>query len=598
MDLGALSAEQLDELSRLVSIRDALDAEDRIRTIAESSPADFFRLAWETLEPGRPLAWSWHYDLIGEYLLKVWRREITRLIINVPPRTAKSTEVTICFPAWGWALDPRIRFLTASYSKDLASEHSSKRRTLIESDWYQSLWPVRFADDTNRRDQYRNSELGEMIATSVGATGTGRGGDILLLDDGLSADQALSEAERKSAHSWFRDTFRTRLNDPATGAMVVIEQRTHHDDVTGWILRNEPGIWTHVSIPLVQDAQEVQRVIFPVSGRCYERPLGDVLQPARHTDAVLASRMVHRRTYETQDQQRPSPDGGDICKREWWRYYKALPDDFDQVIDSWDLSFKDSKDSDFVAGYKVGVKGAQRYFLECIHGRMGFSASKDAVQRMRVREPIASRVLIEDKANGPAVIDALRTTVAGLIPVEPTGSKFARASAASGDIEAGNCYLPDPDAYPQHRRWVDDLIEEWAIFPNGANDDRVDASGQAINYTRSAMGNVADYYHALSADRAQKSEAKIMPITARPRQWSEAVRSVRMGIMPPGEIPVEEINDWIAHCELLGHTEQAEIARTVLTKAKGGKDDGRDTAGNSGAVKGAPRENARRSRPH
>ena len=598
MRLSSLSDAELAELSRLVAIRDALDAQERMRGAAESSPAHFFRLAWETLEPGRPLDWSWHYDLIGEYLLKVWRREITRLIINVPPRTAKSTEVTICFPAWGWALDPRIRFLTASYSKDLASEHSSKRRALIESEWYQSLWPVRFADDTNRRDQYRNTELGEMIATSVGATGTGRGGDILLLDDGLSADQALSEAERKSAHEWFRDTFRTRLNDPATGAMVVIEQRTHHDDVTGWILRNEPGVWTHVSIPLVQDTQESQPVVFPVSGRVYERKLGDVLQPSRHTPEVLAGRMVHRRTYETQDQQRPSPDGGDICKREWWRFYKAVPDDFDQVIDSWDLAFKDSKDSDFVSGYKVGVKGARRYIIDCIHGRMGFSASKDAVQRMRTREPIASRVLIEDKANGPAVIDALRSTVAGIIPVEPTGSKYARATAASGDIEAGNCYLPDPESFPQHRRWVDDLIEEWAIFPNGANDDRVDASGQAINYTRSAMGNVADYYRELAADREKKSEAKTVHITAKPREWSEAVRSVRMGIMPPGELPVEEIDAWIAHCELLGHKEQAEIARAVLNQAKGGDEHGRDSFDDSGAIEAVPRKNARRSRPH
>ena len=573
MDLSRYTVEELVELDLLLERRQELEqlteAEQQrleYKASLEASPAAFFRAAWNVLEPGRPLIWSWHYELIGEWLLKVWRRECKRLIINVPPRTAKSTEGTICFPAWGWARDARMRFLTASYSNALSAEHSSKRRALIESSWYTSLWPITFSSDTNRRDQYRNDVQGEMIATSVGATGTGRGGDILILDDGLSADQAQSEAERNTAHSWFRETFRTRLNDPATGAIVVIEQRTGYDDVTGWLLRNEPNQWEHVVVPLEQDAKAAVIVDFPVSGRKMERMVGDVLQPERHTPEVVAGRKVHRRTFETQDQGRPSPDGGDICKREWWteNYYRAVPAEFDQVLDSWDLTFKDAKDSDFVAGFKVGVKGAHRYFLDCIHGRMGFTASKDAVKRLRVREPVASRVLIEDKANGPAVIDSLRSSVPGLIPVEPTGSKFARAVAATGDIEAGNCHLPDPEVFPQHRVWVDTLIEEWAIFPNGANDDTVDGSDQAINYTRSAMGNIGDYYAALAAEKeaAKVAAQPVKPVKA--REWSAAVRTVRMGILPPGELPVDEVNDWIAFCEEQGQHEAAEIARGVL----------------------------------
>ncbi len=573
MDLSRYSVDELAELVALLEKRREFEAltEEEQRTLEykshlESSPAAFFRAAWDVLEPGRPLSWSPHYDLIGEWLIKVWRREITRLIINVPPRTAKSTEGTICFPAWGWARDPRHRFLTASYSRDLSREHSSKRRNLIDSPWYKSLWPIAFADDTNRADQYRNDVQGEMIATSVGATGTGRGGDTLILDDGLSADQAASEAERKNAHAWFRDTFRTRLNDPSTGAIVVIEQRTHHEDITGWLLANEPGQWTHVVVPLVQDAKTDLEVLFPVSGRVWERKIGDVLQPERHTPEVVAAQMIHRRTFETQAQQRPSPEGGDICKREWWQFYRAVPDDFDQVLDSWDLTFKDAKDADFVAGFKVGVKGARRYFLDAIHGRMGFTASKDAVKRLRMREPMASRVLIEDKANGPAVIDSLQASVPGIIPVEPTGSKFARAVAATGDIEAGNCYLPDPEVYPQHRAWVDTLIEEWAIFPNGANDDTVDGSGQAINYTRSAMSNVLDYYVQINEERKAASEPVKAPPAIKPREWSEAVRNVRMGILPPGDIPVEEVEDWINFCEEQGQHEQAQVARDVLNQ--------------------------------
>ena len=532
----------------------------------EANPAEFFYAAWDTLEPGRPLCRSWHYDLIGEYLVKVWRRKITRLIINVPPRTAKSTEGTICFPAWGWARDPRHRFLTASYSRDLSREHSSKRRNLIDSAWFKRFWPVDFSDDTNRADQYRNTVQGEMIATSVGATGTGRGGDTLILDDGLSADQAASEAERKTAHAWFRDTFRTRLNDPATGAIVVIEQRTHHEDITGWLLKNEPGQWTHVAIPLVQDDKKDLEIVFPVSGRRMERKSGDVLQPERHTPEVIASQQLHRRTYETQAQQRPSPEGGDICKREWWQSYRAVPAEFDQIIDSWDLTFKEAKDSDFVAGFKVGLKGSRRYFLDCIHGRMGFTASKDAVKRLKARDPVSGRVLIEDKANGPALIDALKNSVPGLIPVEPTGSKFARAVAATADIEAGNCFLPDVEAFPQHRVWVDELLEEWANFPNYPFDDMVDGSGQVINYTRSPVDALSEYYRQKNTDLKAKTEApKLSQVQqVQHRVWSESIRIVGMGVVPPGELPPEELEAWAEFCEESGQNERAEFARSLM----------------------------------
>ena len=573
MDLSRYTDEQLAEMVLLLEKRaefEQLTEAEQLhierRAQLEASPAEFFYAAWNVLEPGRPLCRSWHYDLLGEWLLKVYRREVKRLIINVPPRTAKSTFVTICFPAWVWARDQKHRFLTASYSSDLSREHSSKRRTLIESEWFQGFWPVEFSRDTNRADQYRNSQQGEMIATSVGATGTGRGGDTLILDDGLSADQAHSEAARKEAHRWFPDTFRSRLNDPSTGAIVVVEQRTHHEDVTGWALKNEPGQWEHVAIPLVQDDKEDKDIVFPVSGRVYERKIGDVLQPERHTPEVIASQQVHRRTYETQAQQRPSPEGGDICKREWWQFYKVRPAEFDQVLDSWDLSFKDVKTADLAAGFKIGTKGSRRYFLACKWGRMGFVASSMAVTSLANMEPRPSRVLIEDKANGPAVLDALKTKVSGMIAVEPQGSKYARAVAASGDIEAGNVFLPDPEAFPADRWWVDQLIEEWAIFPNGPNDDGVDGSGQAINYTRSGVSALGDYYKQRNEEAAKNAEEakppKSQPVIV--REWSDVIRTVGMGVHPGGEVPEDELADWIQFCEDSGQTERAEFARSLM----------------------------------
>ena len=483
MNLSALSPEEQAELIQRLEARQKYQAasdEERARLTRkaqlEGDFASFFRESWSLLEPGKQLDWSWHYELIAEYLELVYRREIRRLIINVPPRTAKSTEATIAWPASCWARNSQLRFLTASYSKNLSEEHSVKRRNLIQSDWYRQFWPIQFAEDTNRRDQYRNSQQGEMIATSVGATGTGRGGDILLLDDGLSADQAKSEAERKTAHGWFTDTFRTRLNDPATGAIVVIEQRTHEDDITGWLLKHEPGQWKHLCIPLEADKREIWK--FPLSGRVVERQPGEVLQPKRFPPEVMTSRKVHARTFATQDQQRPAPDSGIIFKREWWKYYRTPPEEFDRVVTSWDFAVEGKADNDFNVGGCIGQIGANLYVLDVFRARIPFPEQRRALKSFAQKHPEARRHYVEKKANGPAVMASLAQEVSGLIPVEPQGSKEQRAEAASADVEAGNVFLPE-DA-----PWVHDFVEEHTVFPNGANDDQVDMLSQVINALR------------------------------------------------------------------------------------------------------------------
>ena len=565
VNLSALNPQEQAELVQRLEARQQYQAasiEERERLIRkaqlESSFAQFFREAWPLLEPGKALDWSWHYELIAEYLEIVYRREIRRLIINVPPRTAKSTEATICWPAWCWARNQALRFLTGSYSKDLSVEHSVKRRGLIDSNWFRQFWPITFAEDTNRRDQYRNASQGEMIATSVGATGTGRGGDILLLDDGLSADQAKSEAERKTAHGWFMDTFRTRLNDPAIGAIVVIEQRTHEEDLTGWLLKNEPGQWTHLRIPLEAEEREVWK--FPISGRVIERQLGDVLQPSRFTPEVMASRKIHARTYATQDQQRPAPDGGVIFRREWWKYYKTPPAKFDRVITSWDFAVEGKADSDFNVGICLGQVGADIYLLDMVRARIPFPEQKRALKSFSVKHPEARRHYVEKKANGPAVMASLAKEVSGLIAVDPQGSKEQRAEAASGDVEAGNVWLPE-DA-----PWILDFVEECTIFPNGANDDQVDAVSQGINELRKARNAWLDMYGQQNAEReAQRAseERKFNP-PPKPaaREWSNPIRVLAMGIAADPD--QSELADWIAFCEEQGDATRAQFAREFV----------------------------------
>ena len=207
------------------------------QALANDLPS-FAKQAWHVLQPGRQLVWSWHYDYLCEYLVLVKQRRLRRLIINVPPRTLKSTLITIIFPVWTWLTEPEHNFLMASYTLDLSSEHSLSRRALLQSQWFQGLWGDRFqlSGDCNRVEQFRNDRGGQMIATSVGGTVMGRGCDTAIVDDPVSPAQALSDAERTRANNWINSTLRTRLNDPATGAIILVMQRLHQLDPTGFLL--------------------------------------------------------------------------------------------------------------------------------------------------------------------------------------------------------------------------------------------------------------------------------------------------------------------------------------------------------------------------
>jgi predicted phage terminase large subunit-like protein len=482
LDLSQYSDAQLHEMVMLLERkRDyARMSEEEIKLDEEkhrlqASSAEFFREAWKVLEPGHPIEWSWHYEYIGEHLDAVFKSQIRRLIINVPPRTSKSLQITMCFPPWCWTLNPALRFVSASYSSDLSSDHSASRRRLLESQWYQQLWPMEFTRDTNRRDQYRNLSQGEMIATSVGATAMGRGGNILILDDGMSADEAKSKTKRDSTHDWYVKTFQRRLDDPANGAIILIEQRTHADDMTGWLLSNEPGQWTHIKVPLIQD--KPQKYSFP-SGKVVVREAGDTLQPNRFSPQVVVSRQVHKRTFATQDQQEPAPDSGIVFLREWWQYRGVPRAKYDQIITSWDFAVEGNADSDYNVGICLGKAGADIDVLDVFRARVPFTQQQQSLVNFAAKHPYATRHLVEKKANGPAIISSLQSKVAGLIAVEPQGSKLQRADAATPECESKNVYLIEGAP------WVFDFVEELVIFPNGANDDQVDAFSQGVNWLR------------------------------------------------------------------------------------------------------------------
>lgn len=249
--------------------------EERRKRKAEDSLHEFFLQAWPILEPATPLVDSWHYQLITEYLELITSGQFRKrwpdklgVIINVPPRTGKSLLCSVTWPVWSWLVQPSLRFLCASYSDQLATEHSMARRFLVTSRWFQSRWGDRFSllADRNRVNDFGNDKLGFMIGTSVGGTATGLGGDICVGDDLLNQDESFSEAARTATNRWIDATWSTKLNNPATGAFVHISQRLAEDDPTGHLLTQAPDRWIHLKIPLVCQ-EDTEEFVFPGLGR-------------------------------------------------------------------------------------------------------------------------------------------------------------------------------------------------------------------------------------------------------------------------------------------------------------------------------------------
>lgn len=522
MDLQFPDLSQLD-LSRLtedeqIELYDGLVAVEA--TALSGDFRSYLREAWPTVEPSQFID-TWHVGAIGEHLQAVTDGEIHRLIINVPPRTGKSLEASVLWPTWEWTLQPSLREMFVSYSSGLSNKHSVDRRIVIESDWYQARWGDVFqlSSDQNVKTEFTNDAKGSMFATSIGGTATGYGGDRIVFDDPHNVKEVESDDVREGVITAYRRTFSTRLNDPKTGAIVVIMQRLHERDLTGYLLSEEPGLWTHLCLPMEYEPKH-----FAVYAKDPRKEEGELLCPERMGPAEVVTGKKALGTYGAagQFQQRPSPAAGGIFKRDWWKYFDMPVGDeaiaawlsgMDVVGVSWDMAFKDEKSSDYVAGLVGARKGADIYLLDLVCEQMGFSASCAAVVSLSMKWPAATSKWVEDKANGPAVIDYLRRLVPGLIPVEPRGSKLARAQAASPFVEAGNVHIR------RDAPWAGDFVEETAGFPRVVHDDRTDAFTQLVDRLMNTNDGLAGWYEMRA--RRQEDEKRAAE-EAKKKQAAEA----------------------------------------------------------------------------
>ncbi len=390
-------------------------------------------------------------------------------MVFMPPRHGKSEFISRYSTAWILGKFPDTRIILVSYEADFAATWGRKARDLLEEHG-PSLFGIRVSGKSSAANRWDiEGHEGGMITAGVNGPITGKGADIGIIDDPVKNDQeAMSVTYQERTYEWYKSTFRTRLQ--RDGAIILIMTRWNENDLAGKLLaaQEEDGEkWEVVNLPAIAE-----------EGDLLGRDPGQPLCPDLFTIEALRSieKAVGSFWWASLYQQRPSPAEGGILKRNWWQYYRQTPDRFDEVIQSWDMAFKDTKTADFVVGQVWGRKGADKYLLDQVRDRMDFPATVQAVRSLSAKWPQARNKLVEDKANGPAVIATLKNEIPGLIAVNPEGGKVVRAQAASPDIEAGNVYLPDPSVAP----WVHDFIEECAAFPNGANDDQVDAMTQAL----------------------------------------------------------------------------------------------------------------------
>ena len=450
--------------------RAALDALLRTRLAA------FTRKAFHTVDPGAAYKHNWHVDLIAEYLEACTRREVTRLVINVPPRYMKSIAVTVAWPAWLIGNNPSERIVAASYTELLALKHSVDCRLVMQSDWYRHAFPgVVLTGDQNEKRKFVTTARGQRLATSVGGMATGDGGNFLIVDDPHNPKQALSAVQRREALTWFDQTFSNRLDDKEGGVIVVVMQRLHAHDLSGHLLAK--GGWEHLCLPAVAETKTV--IDF---GRVkVTREPGDVLHPERESRAAIDRQKVEMGSYAFagQYQQRPAPTEGGIFKAGWFARYSApRHEDYTQVVQSWDTAVKAAELNDPSCCTTWGVRPDGFDLLQVLTRRLEYPELKRLVVG-QAEAFGADAVLIEDKASGQQLLqDLKRSTTLPLIGVMPTADKLTRASAVSAMVEAGKVSLPT------HAAWLTDYESEMLTFPNAPHDDQVDATTQFLNWIR------------------------------------------------------------------------------------------------------------------
>lgn len=444
----------------------------------------FLDRAWPHISGGDYLATNWHIDAIAHQLDRIERSNTRRLLVNLPPRNGKSNTVSVIWIAWMLGRDPTLRFVCVSYSNELSGKLARDCLAIMQSAWYRELFP-RTVVSMKRSAAYdfETTRGGGRLATSVTGSLTGRGGDIIILDDVIKPDEASSDTVRETVNNWFRSTLTSRLDNKNKGAIICVMQRLHQFDLSGMLL--EACQWEHLSLPAIA----TEDAIIPLTrGRVHHRKAGDVLHPEREPLEVLEELRASMGStiFAAQYQQGPIPAHGNMVKAEWFRIWSGDPpaERRGQIVQSWDTASKDGLQNDWSVCITAMLVGSRICILDVFRARLTFPELKLAAIRLaRQHRPIA--LLIEDQASGTQLIQTLRAEkpagVPPLIARKPESDKVTRLAGVSPMIEAGELLLPI------EAPWLADFRQELLAFPSGRYDDQVDALSQLLAWVRDRL---------------------------------------------------------------------------------------------------------------
>jgi hypothetical protein len=362
----------------------------------------FAYAAYEIVHPYEPLCPNWHIDCICHHLAAMEAGRLpARLIVNLPPRSLKSYLVSVAWVAWLLGRKPSLRIICASYSEELAHKFSRDCRALIESRFYKRVFPTRLNPKKSTETEFETTKRGSRLATSVGGTLTGRGGDVFIVDDPTKANDANSQVALEAANEWFRNTARSRLNDQTKSLVVVTQQRLHADDLSGTL--KDRG-WPSLVIPAI--ATEAQDYAV-ADGEVYRRPVGELLQPNRDRPEAMEEirREVGSRIFAAQYQQNPTPPDGNLIKASWLARYQLCPprQKLLHVVLSCDPAGKGDIKNDYTAITVVGVDKRESYLLQVSRGHWTVLEMRDRIKALASQWEV-THVIIEDTASGMGVI--------------------------------------------------------------------------------------------------------------------------------------------------------------------------------------------------
>jgi predicted phage terminase large subunit-like protein len=400
------------------------------------------------------------------------------VLISVPPRHLKSLLASVAFPAWCLGHDPSVQIVCVSYAQDLADKLPRDCRRIVTSDGYQRLFPTRLSPRHQAVPEFETTAQGCRVATSVGGVLTGRGADIIIIDDPLKPEEALSQAQRQAANEWYDHTLYSRLNDKLTGAIVVIMHRLHEDDLAGHVLAQEP--WEVVRLPAIVEDDELHRVETVFGCQSFGRKAGEVLHPEREPPEMLEQirRTIGEYNFAGQYQQAPSPRGGGMVKAAWFCSYapNQRPDQFDRIVRAGTPPTRRASSAISRMCATWGIKGKDLYLLHVPRKRMEFPDLKRAV-REQCQAFEANVVLIEDKASGTQLIQELvEQGLHAVTRYQPQSNKIMRMHAQTAMIENGFVHLPKVAG------WLAEYRHELTVFPNGKQDDQVDSTAQMLDW--------------------------------------------------------------------------------------------------------------------